>query len=160
MGLIYAVKILKNYFPKFAVIMITIAAISNIILGVSLLQKNPHPTDDRSKIKILNYLNDGALSKNNIYVVIDWGMYYIQSLYGPKDQTVLYIDPLNSVSQINSVKKIAAKGDKNVIFILRTNYGYHSGLDLIKKNFDKVDRIQTANLLSNDLWQIWRANVK
>lgn len=159
-GLIYGVKILKNYFPKFAVILVSIAVISNIITGVNLLKSSPHPTDDRSKIKIINYLNDKNLSKNNIYVVIDWGMYYIQSLYGQKDQTVLYIDPLENNSQIDDVVKIARKGDKDVIFILRNSFGYHSGLELIKKNFDEVDRIRTGNLLSDDPWQLWRASIR
>lgn len=160
MALIYAVKIIRNYFPKFAVIMVTIAVVANIITGVNLLKRSPHPTDDRSKIKILNYLDDKNLSKNNIYVVIDWGMYYIQSLYGRKDQTVLYIDPLENNSQVDSIKEIAKKLNKNVIFILRKESDYHKGLSVIKKNFDEVDRIRTANLLSDDLWQIWRVNVK
>ena len=87
-------------------------------------------------------------------------MYYIQSLYGRKDQTVLYIDPLENNSQVDSIKEIAKKLNKNVIFILRKESDYHKGLSVIKKNFDEVDRIRTANLLSDDLWQIWRVNVK
>jgi hypothetical protein len=32
------------------------------------------------------------LSKNYFYTTIDWGMYFYQGLYGPKDESVLYIE--------------------------------------------------------------------
>ena len=50
-------------------------------------------------------------------MLLSIGNYYISSIYGPSEQIVLYIDPLNSISQMIDIEKIAQrKGEISLLF--------------------------------------------
>lgn len=154
LSIAFAVKIVYAVLPKPTIILLLFLMVFSSILLTNLLSKNPLPTDDRSKIKILNYLNNKKIAKENIYVVIDWGIYYISSIYGPSEQIVLYIDPLNSISQMIDIEKIAQRKRRNITFILRKYAG--SNIDFIEEYFKNVNQIENSNLNESDLWQLWQ----
>lgn len=95
------------------------------------------------------------LSKNYadkyVFIIIDWGMYYTQSLYGNKKQCVLYLEPLDNIKQIDAIKKILHDTGRKAIFVGRIDSA--SNLQLIQKNFPNL---ALANLgFECDKWRVW-----
>lgn len=106
--------------------------------------------NDFSRITLNKLLNNSELSKKYFYVVIDWGMYYYQSLYGQKEQSVLYMEPLVSIDQINQLKYLSQAHNRKIIFIYNAK-SPSSNMPLIHSSFslkrwDKIDE--------SSVWQI------
>ncbi len=91
--------------------------IANVYLFFSFPFQNIRPHDDWSKIKINRILNDDYLASKYFYVVVDWGMYYYQGLYGPHKQSVLYLEPLTAPAQITQLKRLSKLHDRKLLFI-------------------------------------------
>ena len=104
--------------------------------------------DDWSKIEIHKQLQNPELANDYFYVVVDWGMYYYQGLYGPSFQSVLYMEPLNSQSQIDILQQMSREHNRKLLFIYRHDKN-SSNLDLIRKSF----RLEENKTTSKD--QIW-----
>ena len=109
-----------------------------------------HNHDDPSKIKVNAILNDPTLAERYFYVVIDWGMYYYQGLYGPKNQSVIYMEPLNSSFLINQLKDLARIHKRKMLFIHNSRV-FVSNLRLISSSFD-VERCKAID--ESAVWQI------
>ncbi|HPO48924.1 MAG TPA: hypothetical protein PLO89_01235 [Spirochaetota bacterium] len=157
LSIAFAVKAVYNFFPKTTIVLFILLMFFNSFLTLKLVSKNPLPTDDKSKIKILNYLNKKEKAQKNLYVIIDWGMYYISSIYGPKEQIVLYIDPLTEIYQLKEVENIAKRKNRDIFFILRKNAS--GDTKLISSYFGKTSRIIDGKMQENDLWQIWSSKI-
>lgn len=97
----------------------------------------PVQETDSSRLQINNTLYDKNLSARYAYIAIDWGVYYLQSLYGNRNQMVLYIEPFNDLQQVKNVKNILIKTRRRALFIFRSPSS-ESDLDLIRKQFTLV----------------------
>ncbi len=98
-------------------------------------------------------------SHDDVFVVVSWGLYYFKSLYGNRDQCVLYIDlppikyfnsaqPFSSLNVLQSFEKIqrvtAKAHKKGVLFIGRNDMGeIFKGFKQLKFAFD------------TDPWVVW-----
>ena len=106
----------------------------NLYFFISFSKQPLNGSDDWSKIKLNGILKDKYLASNYFYVVVDWGMYYYQGLYGPDEQSVIYIGPLNSMEQMNNLKKLAEDYNRKLLFIYTRPS--ESDMELIQKSFD------------------------
>lgn len=79
-------------------------------------QKIKEP-EDASKIKINRILSDEYLASNYFYVIIDWGMYYYQGLYGNKNQSVIYIEPLDEKGEIEKLRELSQNYNRKLLFV-------------------------------------------
>ncbi len=70
--------------------------------------------DDDSKRTVNHVLSDPYLAEHYVYVIANWGMYYIQSLYGNSAQAVLYSENSNDLDRI---RKIAERLDRQLLFV-------------------------------------------
>ena len=105
---------------------------------------------DPSIIQINKFLNNNDLARKYFYVCVDWGMYYYQGLYGPHNQSVLYLQPLNSQRQIDDLKNLSKDHNRKLMFIHNTvNPG--SDIGLIRSSFN-VERWNKIN--ENSAWQV------
>lgn len=64
--------------------------------------------------RLNSYIND-SYGDAHIIAVIDWGMYLIKALYGPRDQMVLWISADGKV--LEAVKQISLKYHRKVVFL-------------------------------------------
>jgi len=103
-----------------------------------------------SLLKINKLLND-SYAGQYVFIVIDWGMYYIKALYGDKNQCVLYIEPLCKEEQIKKIKRILAILNRKALFIGRIDSV--SNLSLINQNFS--DPIQLQTDFNTGRWRVW-----
>jgi len=106
--------------------------------------------DDPSKVKLNKVLNNEYLAKNYFFVVIDWSMYYIQSLYGNKNQSVLYFDPIKNIDEINKIKEISYKENRKILFVYNSKV-QDNDIELIKSSFN----LKSCDLINEDsAWNI------
>jgi len=138
----------KTRFKIFLTSWILIFFILNIFFFLTFPSQTIKSNDDKSKIEINSILQDRYLSKNYFYVVIDWGMYYYQGLYGNKLQSVLYMQPLNKQEQIDQLKNLSVGYDRKILFIFDRVKSI-SDEELITSNFN----LRKCNLINENL--IW-----
>lgn len=144
------VLIRKLKWHKFIKVLFIIFILSNIFFFVSFSKQTIRSHDDPSKINLNKVLNDENLSKNYFYVVIDWGMYYYQGLYGNKFQSVLYMEPLSAKRQIARLKKLSKEHNRKMLFIYNSKK-HVSDLALIENSFN----LKLCNKISQDsTWKI------
>ena len=128
-------------------------AIFFIAINLSLYLKLPHlqynDSNHPSKIQLNELLNNKFADKY-VFIVIDWGMYYIKSLYGKNDQCVLYIEPLNDKKQIIQLKEGLNKIHRKALFIGRTDSD--SNLKLIETEFPTLANLNTP--FDTGKWQV------
>jgi len=116
----------------------------NIFLYWQLICLTPRAECHPSISKINTFLNDNY-TDSHIFIVVDWGVYYLKALYGNDNQSVLYTQPLNNVSGILEIKDTLSETGRKALFISRINSNsdlslikqYFPNLVLLKTNFDK-----------------------
>lgn len=99
----------------------------------------------------LNNLVNQKFGDRYVMVVIDWGIYYLKALYGPKNQCVLYMEVFRKPTQVSQAKKVLAETKRKVLFIARTESA--SDLALIKQNFP--DLVKFTPKLDMGQWTLW-----
>ena len=93
--------------------------------------------NDGSKTTVNHVLQSPVLAERYFYVVLDWGMYYYQGLYGSDRQSVLYMRELQDPAKIAQLKTLADEHKRKLLFILDSKES-SSNLDLLRKSFDLV----------------------
>lgn len=154
MAMLSTAHILKTQFGGRYRLLIKLFFVSFIVLNsyffMEFQKQEIMGHSDWSRGTVNNVLNNRYLAENYFYVVIDWGMYYYQGLYGPDSQSVLYMDPLKNGRDVDNLKKLSEQYNRKVLFIYNT---VHSGSDLglIKRSFPVKD----CKLLEKDtVWSI------
>lgn len=93
--------------------------------------------NDGSKTTVNHLLQDPVLAERYFYVVLDWGMYYYQGLYGADQQSVLYMRGLWEERQIKELKDLSALHKRKLLFIVNSKEP-SSDLYVIRKAFNLV----------------------
>jgi hypothetical protein len=114
------------------------------------LNQENRRTNDFSKNELNKILYNEYLSKTYFYVVIDWGIYYYQALYGNKFQSVFYMEPLNQKWKIDRLKELSEKYNRKILFIYNSK-SFSSNDQLIRSSFD----IKPCNPIKEEsVWKI------
>jgi hypothetical protein len=152
------IELLRKYYPeKFPIIvsaLFIVFVVLNSYFFINFPKQKVREHDDWSKIKIHKILQGRELAKDFFYVAIDWGMYYYQGLYGSDSQSVLYMEPLNSQSQIEALNELKRKYNRKLLFIYR-NDNSSSDLSLIRESFHLKEYGTTSQ---NQIWRIMLEN--
>lgn len=128
---------------------ITFVAINAwLYFGLTGLKYRMH---DHPSKQAINELLNKKYADNYVFIVIDWGMYDLKSLYGDKDQCVLYIEPFDTMEEARGVKKILKKTKRKAMFVGRARSV--SDLSLIKSAFPGLRRLD-VDFDTGD-WRIW-----
>ncbi|MEM2956213.1 MAG: hypothetical protein QW041_01385 [Candidatus Pacearchaeota archaeon] len=106
---------------------------------------------DLVDLNINKLLYDPYLAENYFYVITEWGMYRYQALYGNKNQGVFYIEPLNTLDQINLLKDISKKYNRKLLFVYHTGQSSVSNYSLIQESFFLK---QCNAIKNNSKWKI------
>lgn len=148
------IELLRKRYPKRFPIIISVLfvvfAAFNSYFFISFPTQQVGGHDDWSKMEIHKILQDQQLAREYFYVVVDWGMYYYQGLYGPDSQSVLYIEPLNSQGQIDALRELSKEYNRRLLFVYRSDSS-NSSLSLIRSSFH-LKEYGTAS--ENQIWRI------
>lgn len=133
------------------IVMLLIAFLTvNACYYYHLTKLSYHMNNHPGLMKINTLLNKN-FARRYVFIAIDWGIYYIQSLYGDKSQCVLYMEPLVSKEQIDNLKKILYLTKRKALFIGRVDSV--SNLSLIREKFPTLVELKTE--FDTGDWRVW-----
>jgi hypothetical protein len=103
----------------------------------------------QSRFEVFDYVDEPAFASNHMTVHLNWGTYYLDALFGPKDQLVVYVDPFNESAHFDYLQKQATSLHRKLAFLglSDTSPGWSSFLE--RHSFKR-------GALSRDgLWSVW-----
>jgi len=130
--------------------------IYNLFFFFTLIKQTPQLGNEQIRYEINHFLSNKEIANDYIYVVVDWGMYYFQSLFGDINQTVLYEEPFSEIYQVEDLEIIRSQTHNNFLFIYNKNVGA-TVTEFIKANYDVVECLPFKNSGS---WGILYENKK
>ncbi len=88
----------------------------NVVLHVQVLRLPP----TRAWGHLLPAFNaelNREFAADHVIVLVDWGLYYVKSLYGPREQAVLHHWGLKRPAQLAAVEAVARELDRPLVFV-------------------------------------------
>ena len=102
------------------------------------------------RIELLDYI-DHNLAKRFAISHLAWGAYYIDSLYGPKEQFVTFNCPLRREEEMRRLQGIATSIKRPIAFIARRNTA--ADLTLMEKVFGPLTVVYPSHSPQRE-WEI------
>jgi len=93
--------------------------------------------NDPSRIELNAQLRDADLARSHMYVVLDWGMYFYQALYGHPEQSVLYIEPMTA-DEMQELEALREKTGRRVLILYHPDLPGHNRLWALIERFKLV----------------------
>jgi len=125
----------RNY-RRTMVIVMSVLLVTNGYYFVSLPSLRIDPENHPSRIALNARLADGRLAGKYIYVVLDWGMYFYQALYGHRDQSVLYVAPLTP-PRARALAELKTRTGRKLLFLYHPRLPGHD-LQALRRQFRVV----------------------
>lgn len=88
----YLIGDIQKLTKKFYIVFFSIFVAINLFYFISFTNQEVQIYDDKSKEVVNEVLNSDYLAENYFYVHPNWGSYFYQALYGPSNQSNLYIE--------------------------------------------------------------------
>ncbi len=129
---------------------VSLFAIANILAYAAVPALKVQECNDPSLIKLNTFINSNY-AHDHLIVVVDWGFYFIKSLYGPKDQSVLYIIPFDSSDEARLLDITAQVAGRKILFVGRQDS--ESDLQAIKGFYPGLKEVKTG--FDTGKWRIW-----
>lgn len=154
-----SINILKNIqfkssktirFQTIIIPYLALFCILNIYLYSILPKQTIDSQSDFSLIDINKILNNEQLARDYLFVVVDGGMYYSQALYGNINQSVIYIQPLDTENEIQALKDLSRENNRKLLFIYNQKR-LESDMNLVRKSF-VLDRCKLIS--ESSVWDI------
>ncbi|MBF0344699.1 MAG: hypothetical protein HQL06_10770 [Nitrospirae bacterium] len=152
LGVALSIGYIYKHKRALAASLVTIVAVLNIAVAYKTLQVPVFWHDDWSKVKVFDYLRQDSLASQYIYIIPDWGIYCIFALYGSREQIVLYVDPLDNPRDIELIRNIAQRRNRQQIFI--TQRATLANSILIKTSYPNIEILKYPGYNDNDAWVI------
>jgi hypothetical protein len=112
------------------------------------------PENEPSRIELNAALKTAELARGNMYVVLDWGMYFYQALYGHPQQSVLYIEPMGP-GQLQELVQLREQSGRRVLVLYHPDLPGHNGLAAMIRRFGLVSCNLTGNSdAAGNTWQV------
>lgn len=92
---------------------------------------------DRSRDNVHGILNDPYLARNYIYVSLENGLYFYQSLYGHKDQSITFRNPLFAQWQMDELLALREQTGRKLLFVF-DSVALYSDYGLVHANVETV----------------------
>jgi hypothetical protein len=111
---------------------------------------------DHSRTLIFNKLKEKNIAEKSVINFSTWGGYYIQSLYGHKNQLVTYTDQFND-NEPEDLKKIKINNNRDFIINICFNENEINKCtyDFIREKFKNYKNIEP--LTNNQgIWKAWK----
>ncbi|MCK5580471.1 MAG: hypothetical protein KAJ18_04280 [Candidatus Omnitrophica bacterium] len=134
--------------------LILLLAVVFLVVNVKLYSGLPYlphkEMNHHSNVRLNAYLNK-RFNGPYVFVVLNWGLYYIKALYGHKDQSVVYVDPLQNQDEIDRLKKILRDTQRKAVFVLRSDAG--KSLFLLRDTFPHLAQVKID--FDTGKWLVW-----
>ena len=140
---------LQEKLPRASTIVLSLILLLNASLILIIDKKNFHDDSSWGKLEIYKILDDKDFSKKHIVAHLDWGSYLADSLYGPKDQFVVSIEPLWSENTMKDLIKIAKEADRKIAIMKKVKTD--SNFEIVKSHLPTLEKAPT----NTRTWELW-----
>lgn len=123
---------------------------TNYIAYYEITKLEPVAANPITKTKLSDLLNK-KYAKDYVFIIIDWGLYYMKALYGPRDQCVIYFSFFKTPKHAASIREVLKKTGRKPMFIGREHS--RSNLSLLKKEFPGLVELKTD--FDTKDWRVW-----
>jgi hypothetical protein len=103
----------------------------------------------RSREELFRFVDNPEFARSHFLVHLNWGTYYIDALFGPRDQLVTYIEPFHEAEHFARISGTAKTLGRKVAFLGRSNDQPSWQAFLRKKG------MSTLAVSSDGLWTLW-----
>jgi len=97
--------------PRLFVLLGFIFVSAQIVCTGYAAARQPMVAHDWERLKVLDFIKEHNLAQNTIIDHLDWGLYYMSSLYGPREQLVTFDAPPEAMMELGE------KLGRDVVFI-------------------------------------------
>ncbi|PIQ76205.1 hypothetical protein COU78_01455 [Candidatus Peregrinibacteria bacterium CG10_big_fil_rev_8_21_14_0_10_49_24] len=116
---------------------VSVWVVLNVVWFSTFYRQPVRTMADVSRNSIHHILNDPYLAKHYIYISLENGLYFYQALYGHKDQSITFKNPLTEEWQIRQIQDLGRQTGRKILFVYDTVDTY-SDYELIHRNFRTV----------------------
>jgi hypothetical protein len=106
--------------------------------------------NDSSRLAIHERLYDAGLSREYAYVVLDWGYYHLQWVFGDKNQMVVGCEGISRPDEVAALKKLLRDHGRKALFIAEAPNS-KADLALLSREFRLV---KLPGLPEDARWQV------
>jgi hypothetical protein len=104
-------------------------------------------------VAIHDYLDESGLARENVVVVLDWGSYYVKSLYGPREQLVTYLEPLRERAEARRLRALARRVGRKLAVVRRRDTS--ADLAVVEAELPRLARREVPGAAGE--WELWVA---
>ncbi len=124
----------------------TVLIVSQVACTIYVTSKRPIIHHDWQRMEALSYIKNHDLASRAIINHLSWGTYYISSLYGPKNQIILFQAP------IADTVKLSKEYNKNIVYVICCS----GNLPLLSETARSTYNMRLVYVGSGYAeWQIW-----
>lgn len=152
-GIALKAETLKPHYPKFVRTVLLLVAGANLFTASYMAATRPTWRGADYVIKALKPLNNEELASKTAIICVDWGSYYIVSLYGPKNQVVLYFDPWWTAQNVADMKKLIRKAGRKPLILTGPTTAYQTA-SFIKDYFPELTKVYPMTIPDSNV-AIW-----
>lgn len=145
----YLIPDLKELSGKFFKILVIIFLLFNLYYFLTFTNNEIQIYDDPEINKLNEILNNDYLAQNYFYVIPNWGMYFYQGLYGPRDQSVIYIESMSDNTEVvERLKLYPEQYGKDLLFV------YDKKVETVIPNLYNIEPDLIECSLTKD-YEVW-----
>jgi hypothetical protein len=154
-GLAFASRALWSAGARRAVLVllaVALLAAAGSLRGI--VARPPHPLSSWDLVAIHEHLDvPGGLAQDHVVVALDWGSYYLKSLYGPREQLVVYVDPLRDRAEVRRLRALARRHARKLAFVRRRQTS--ADWNVLATEIPTLARQDVPGVGRDADWQLW-----
>lgn len=132
---------------------LVVLALSQAWVLHGILARRPDPVSSWDLVAIHDYLDESGLARENVVVVLDWGSYYVKSLYGPREQLVTYLEPLRERAEARRLRALARRVGRKLAVVRRRDTS--ADLAVVEAELPRLARREVPGAAGE--WELWVA---
>ena len=149
--------VLDSHLPKLLV-QRTLSAVCIVFIGINLYffaafpSQQLHPSEHTSKLLAHRIMNTGTIPERFTILIIDWGAYFYEGLYGSSQKSTLMVDGLHDPNLLKEIRDEVRQHGRKLIVMFINDQG---DVNLQHIQSDDV-RLRRCNGMPNEAmtWQI------
>ena len=135
---------------RFVVWMVAVFLMVNLSLYWHLTTFRSHRYSHPSNARVINLIHE-RYSNEYVIVIVDWGLYFMQALYGDKNQCVIWIEQWDSREKNTGIKEVLHTTNRKAFFV--GFWDSQQKWNIIKQRFP--DLVQLKTDIDTGEWIMW-----
>ncbi|MEW6273419.1 MAG: hypothetical protein AB1689_29415 [Thermodesulfobacteriota bacterium] len=134
-------------------VLVVVLAATQAWLLRGILARRPDPVSSWDLVAIHEHLDASGLAESHVIVALDWGSYYVKSLYGPREQLVTWVEPLRERADARRLRELARRVSRRLAVVRRRETSADPAL--LAAEAPRLARRDVPGVAPDADWQLW-----